>query len=217
MTLYMKCSTPRWLVMRVQVCDYCRGAIEEDGPAVNVRHNFGILCCNEHVPLGQRDCKAWLGINNSVNIWDAKVNPHVGRFLSMLEGYQGGFPVVRTSGVIDNGWKLMYPSYEHACDIRKTTSNSWRFMVDASLTKRNIVKEVRMEDYLRDDIAARFPDYFKEIVQAAIAALDMGIYKEEVRIWKELSEDPDAGVMPDIPQIKNVVNSSGVEFRVFVP
>lgn len=214
MALHMKCSEPRSLIMRQQACDYCRESPEEGGPFIGIQHAFGILCCNQHVPLAQRDCKAWRARNNRVGFWDAMKDPRVNAFFVALDTR---FPVLRSSGDIDHGWKVLLPESCSPHDIGKKRNDEWMFTVEACDPSRDLQKAVAFEDYLRDDLASHFPEGIKELAQAAIDALDAGIYAEELQEWTELSNDPDSGLLPDVPQIKQVLHSSGVIYREFVP
>ena len=220
----MKCSEPSSLVMRQRICDYCRARqyvgdenVPSNDGTVSIKLNFGILSCAEHKAWAERDCNAYLGRNKRLEIDDALTIVPIREFLDALRTRAGGFPVLRSSGDIDQGWELLRPTVLQPHHIEKTLAGNWCFLANAIDKERDLEKRVRINDYLRDDMAALFPAGFKDIVEAALASLEDGFYKDEVREWTELSNEPDNGRLPDIPQIKHVLHSSGVIYREFVP
>ncbi len=197
MTLHMKVSLPRSLVMRHQCCDYCRTVNVNH---ITIKHLFGIMACDEHKPLAKRDIKAWLGRHGMVKLKDAQKNPELEKFLNVLDGFkESGFQVIRSNGDLDNGWVL----HSHRVwDPFFFSKHEDRWTFPAETLDGKLVKGVELQDYLRDDLAAHFPEGFKKIVQGAIDSLNAGLYNEEVRMWDELAREPNDGHVPDHPMIR---------------
>ena len=220
----MRCSEPSSLVMRFRVCDYCRKP-EYDSDAndakcgtVSIIYNYGILSCKEHTSWAKRDCNAYLGRIGRIQMCDAEAVPAINRFLTALRERYGGFPVLRTNGDIDHGWKIKGPTFDRADHICRMPDLKWALMVETIDTSRNILKGVNISDYLRDDIICHFPDGFKKIVEDALTAFDtVNFYQDEMREWEMLSEEPDNGHIHDIPQIQEVLDKNGNIIRMLIP
>ena len=223
--IHMKCSEPRSLILREQVCDYCRVKLyvgNESTPSNNasvcIMHTFGILCCNEHAAWAKRDCNAYLGRRGRIRMADAETVPAIKGFLDALRERKGGFPVVRTYGDIDHGWQISGWSVERPDHICKTPTGEWLLLVKTLDEKRDLVKGVYISEYLRNDITCHFPEGFAQTVGNALTALNSGnIYGEEMLEWNELSQEPDNGHIPDPAYIQKVVDASGNMFRVLIP
>jgi hypothetical protein len=196
--------------MRSQCCDYCR-AIPVN--YITIQHLFGIMACDEHKPLAKRDNKAWLGRRGMVKLKDAQKNPELEKFLNVLDSFkESGFHVLRSDGALHKGWILKrHHEWDPFFFVKR--KGSWLFPAETLDRGEDLTKGVELQHYLRDDLAAHFPEGFKEIVQGAIDALNAGFYNEEVRMCDELAHEPNHGHVPDIPMIRVLPN--GV--RVFDP
>lgn len=218
--IHMMCSEPRSLIMRIQVCDYCQDSLNgmnDDGKnngSVNVIYSLGILSCKKHTGWAKRDCKAFLGKRGRFRMEDAENVPAINRLLSVLKEREEGFPVIRSSGDIDHGWEVSTGGINQPNHICKNGESDWMIRVITVDKARDIHKAVSLNDYLRNDMLSHFPEGFKNIVEEAIAALNAGLYNEEMREWNELSNNPDNGYLPDIEGIKQVINQSGDVGRV---
>ena len=220
--IHMKCSEPRSLILRAQVCDYCRSNLyignestQSNNASVCIMHNFGILSCKEHGAWAKRDCKAYLGQRGRIQMADAERVPEIKLFLDTLRQREDGFPVVRSCGDIDHGWQISGWSVERPDHITKTPTGEWSLIVKTLDEKRDLVKGVYISEYLRNDITCHFPEGFAQTVGNALTALNSGnIYREEMLEWTDLSQDPDNGHIPDPAYIQKVVDASGNMFRV---
>jgi hypothetical protein len=179
-------------------------------------YNIGIMTCKEHVAWAKRDCNAFMGRRGRIRIEDADAIPAINIFLTALKEREGGFPVLRKSGDIDHGWELAGPTFDRPNHICKIDKPEWYIPVQTIDESRDMTKQVGIHEFMRDDIKCHFPEGFEELVKNAIAALEAGFYKDEMREWEALSLEPDNGMEPDIPHIKNVVDSAGREGRVLV-
>lgn len=223
--LHMKCSEPRSLVMRIRVCDYCRAPqynanekIPSNDGSVYMALNKGILSCKEHRHLAKRDYKAYLGRNSRIDMKDAEEKPEIKRFLDVLREREEGFPVLRSNGNVDHGWKLEGWAFDIADHIYKSKDSEYILRVKTIDINRDIHKGVALNDYLRNDISCHFQEGFVDIVNDALNVLNSTeFYREEMLEWEELSCEPDNGLMPDIPQIVTEISNSGHVYRVLVP
>ena len=213
-TIYLKCSEPHSLIMRMRVCDYCRAEqLSNNDGSVCIMPNFGVLSCKKHSAWANRDCNAYLARNGRIRMADAEAIPAIGNFIRALRTRERGFPVLRSNGDIDHGWELDERTYERPNTICKI-SGDWGIRVKTIDDARDIIKGVSIADYLRGGLSCHFPEGFINDVRDTLIALDAGFYKEDTREWEELSQEPDNGYIPDIPEIKEVVGPSGLVCRV---
>jgi hypothetical protein len=218
--IYVKCSEPHSLIMRMRVCDYCRANQYEGGEqvpsndgSVYIMLNFGVLSCKKHSDWARRDCNAYLARNGRIRMADAEAIPAVGNFIRALRSRERGFPVLRSNGDIDYGWELDERSYQRPNTIYKI-SGDWMIRVKTIDDARDIMKGVSIADYLRGGLSCHFPEGFVNDVRDTLTALDAGFYNEDTREWEKLSQEPDNGYIPDPPQIKEAIGPSGLVYRV---
>ena len=100
--LLHNCMEPHSLVLTQNICDYC------SKPAIRlsfVHYMFGIKYCEEHKSWAIRDCGAYMHINGMIKLNDALKDSRTGPFIHALKESKG-FPVMRSSGILQDGWKL---------------------------------------------------------------------------------------------------------------
>ncbi len=152
--------------MRPCVCEYCG---QTDTKTVQVRYLFGILTCDEHYPWGIRDCSAYMHKHSLVRLSDAMEVPGLAEMLQMIIDKNSIFPVVRTNGKVEVGWKVYDPTFE--C-IRKNNGEWYIPCVNRDM----ILKPVKLTNFLRPDILPLFPAEFPEMLAKALSALHAGVY-----------------------------------------
>ena len=93
------CLEPQSLVMTRSECFYCFG--EEGSACYTISYNFGIKSCDLHYAASVRDCKAYIHRKRIIPLLIASKNIQLKPFFDILAD---GFPVLRSSGAIDDGW-----------------------------------------------------------------------------------------------------------------
>lgn len=152
--------------MRPCVCEYCG---QTDTKTVQVRYLFGILTCDEHYAWGVRDCRAYMHKYSLVRMSDAMVLPGLSEMLQMIIDKNSIFPVVRTNGKVEVGWRV----YDPALECLKKNNGEWYI---PCVNKDMILKPVKLINFLRPDILPLFPAEFPAAFARALAILNSGVY-----------------------------------------
>lgn len=189
-------QVPVSLVMRTNECFYC----PDDGVRqVLIVDNFGLLCCKAHEAAAERDCNAYLHKSGRVRFQDAKE-----ALKPFFEVLPTTFPTVRKSGAIDPGWSVIGGREEFL--FREDDTGEWYLRLE----KRGF--NLSRGASLRSFLDAGVPGVTADLLAAAIATLDVGIYAADVVAQKGL-------------QLERVKEAAGVHIavhdgllcRVFVP
>ena len=210
--LYNNCIEPHSFCMRAMRCDYC-GAPETK--SVLIEYLYGIQACNQHHGLAQRDCKAELAKQGMVRYKDAAAVPECAELFKILKQ---GFKVTRSNGTVESGWSLrsqydiIDPSFLYRLD------GDWSIPACnvPQCTEQVIKKSIRLIWFLQPERLKEFPPNFASVCNAALAALDRGVYKAELDSYNAniihskpscVAEHPDVGkaILPD-GQIVRVLN-----------
>jgi hypothetical protein len=197
------CLIPRTLVMTPCICFYCGAA--ETGMNL-VGYLYGLKTCDKHAALGERDCKAWLHQNKSVRLWDQDAIPELAAF---LDHYKGGFPVRRSNGEVQEGWKFQSGSGLEP-PLIMNVGGDWY----AKCFYYRAGSET--EEAIHIQRGAKLTDFDNTVlVRELLRALDQGVYKndyeEHLRHYKEEEETE----FPDGPGILEMVIGDRVR-RVWV-
>lgn len=130
-------AEPFRLVMIPSVCTYCT---KSHTGVEYVEHQQGILRCDEHKPLAQRDVRAYLYRCGKVNYKDAIDDP----LFKTTELLDMDIKVRRSSGVVEDGWRLAKPFYGNRCLLSTDDSGNW-YMI-ASFNEDEIIRGVLVRD-----------------------------------------------------------------------
>ena len=164
---------PNYLVMQPLLCAYCRHF--GDKPSV-VSPMFGIISCDDHKPLAQRDCNAWLHKNRRVRFRDALAHPAMKLFFDALPPT---FPTIRSSGARDEGWFLPKDGSSWDAVLCVNSAGLWSLPIEkedgpaVGLKDNRITRSSSFQSFL--EVAV--PGITPEMVATAVAALDAGLYK----------------------------------------
>ena len=139
---------------------------------------FGIISCDEHKPLGRRDCNAWLHKNHRVRFRDARDHPALKPFFDALPPK---FPTIRSSGARDDGWFL--PTEGSAWDAVLSINSAGRWAVPIEknegpaigLQSNRIGRGASLQSFLDAGVPGITPD----LLATAVAALEAGLYKAD--------------------------------------
>ena len=172
---------PHTLVLTYARCDYCK---KNDHKVCCIGHMFGIKTCDEHYELAKRDCNSYLHSNHMVRLKDVQ---------SFLDVLPETFAIKRSSGIIEDGWKL------NNGFIRKI-EGEWCFPCineEINITKNSLIKDM-----------TRIID--EGFINILLMKLEEGIYVNDYNMSNELEE------YEEHPCVKMAL-VEGVECRVFIP
>ena len=150
--------------MRRSECAYCKTYGAHHATIV---HLFGIICCAEHLPLGRRDCNAWLHTNRRVRLSDAREHPALRPFFQALPAT---FSAIRSNGDVDPGWFLPESTDEL---VRVTSAGLWSVPI-----QKGVGRDERIERCaaFSSFLVAGVPGITPELVTDAVSALVEGLY-----------------------------------------
>jgi hypothetical protein len=163
------------LVMRDTLCDYCSKQFTES--LCTSYHLHGIRCCEQHIPLGHRDIKAWLRMEKIVRMNDfLEVHP-------TLDEMKLNVP--RTDGTITEGGNISKESFQFLQEI----GGEWRLKVLFTCPKDGQIKnkwiplvDLEKSGILAEELATwrtTLDGFYKEELEAHVAAMAVGIAKVE--------------------------------------
>jgi len=164
---------PRSLVLRKQECFYC---FKKEGTrCCEISHCFGIISCDNHYKASVRDCNAYMHREQIVPVDYALNHKDLASFFDLLKD---GFPVQRSSGVIEYDWVVNGgPFYNPEYISYDKEIKDWILPVktkDGSLSKR-----MGMLDLSRPFVCEKMQVDFLDTLKKAIRILNDGIYKED--------------------------------------
>jgi len=192
---------PYSLILQRSVCAYCNKVLTEQHSTL-VWWNFGILHCAEHAHNANVDTCAFLHKHKFVRIRDALSNPILAPLFEIL---QNGVSVVRTSGLVQPGWKAWINLYDPKCRI-EGIGDEWFCIFITEENGRVIQKSVPLNSLFKDEVL------HTKILLAALKALDEGIYKATASL--QVEEPIEAST-----EIANVYTMmvNGQSCRVYMP
>jgi hypothetical protein len=145
---------------------------------------FGIIACDAHEEDAARDICAWMHRNGQVRLLTAKKLDGVKPFFDALPET---FSIRRSSGAIDPGWRL--PSgYGEVWARMKRVAGLWAIPVEKMEGEDKWSRFVCLSAFLEQDVA--IPGITVEVVAAATAVLDAGVYKAD---WEAASASAAVG------------------------
>lgn len=159
---------PLYLGMQPLICFYCK--------ASGLRHTCsgdleGIISCERHAPQARRDCHAFLHQTEKALLRDAIEHPGLKPFFDALL-LLPTFATVRSSGALDEGWSIpehLKTGYGRIC---KSPAGDWAIPIEKQA--ESIGRGATFKSFL----AAGVPGITEELVAAAIAALEAGLYRD---------------------------------------
>jgi len=177
-------QTPIGLGMMPLQCFYCRRFGDHHICSGDLE---GIIACEDHTSEALRDCQAFLHQTNMVLLRDAIEHPGLKPFFDALPAT---FATVRSSGAVDEGWGI--PEHALSCNgrISKNPAGDWCIPIEKK------AESIGRGTSLRTFLTAGVAGITEELVAAAIAALDAGIYREAAEIQASIVA---TGVRPGTP------------------
>jgi len=180
---------PQSLVMTPISCFYCK--VENDTVrSAQIYWLFGLKCCSEHKVAAKRDCRAWMHKNGFVKLKDAFDNTALCSLLNILDSQD--FKVKRTSGEIQDGWRLNKGDQLDTVFIQRIDDN---WMIPCRYLEDNdcIQKHVNICDFT-EIIPA-------ELLEECTRTLDNGIYFSDFEEQCAL----DKSVVPEMANVFPVI------------
>lgn len=161
---------PQSLCMAPCRCAYC--GVAAFGHHM-VEDLFGIIACEAHEEDAARDICAYLHRNGQVRLLTAKTLDGVKPFFDALPAT---FSIRRTSGAIDPGWRLP-TGYGEVWARMRCVAGSWVIPVEKMEGENKWSRTVSLASFLEQEVA--IPGITVEVVAAAVAVLDAGVYKAD--------------------------------------
>ena len=135
---------------------------------------FGIIACEAHEEDAARDICAWMHRNGQVRLLTAKKLDGVKPFFDALPAT---FSIRRTSGAIDPGWHLP-TGYGEVWARLRCVAGSWVIPVEKMEANGDKwSRTVTLASFLEQEVAVA--GITVEVVAAATAVLDAGVYKAD--------------------------------------
>lgn len=170
-------ATPRSLIMRVQLCDYCESTC--DHHVVCESHLHGILACKFHLHLAQRDVSAWFRNNGLVRQRD---------FLMAHPNFtRNSIMVPRTDGSLTPGGNLSNEPYQ----FLHKSEGAWMIRVLFTEPTGEIKSKcIKLQDLDKSGVPQEtieewfttLDSFYKEEAEANALAIQLGAEKEEPEI-----------------------------------
>jgi hypothetical protein len=208
-------ADPMRLVMCGSLCQYCGVA---DKGWFRIYDNYGILWCDLHKSLAERDGRAWLCRNYKVTWKNATADP----LFVKGELLDRDICVRRSSGAIETkGWRLCEPTFDNPAFVSKDETGWW---MCAQNTDTHVGRGVLIED-----LKLSLPEDRWGLVDAFTARLNKGFYTAEFNAYAQAkeawaraaadAENPgasDVGVLSPVSPIREVFHPSLGFGRVLV-
>ena len=195
---------PRSLVMTRDSCFYCGAG---NPGFVEIKHLFGMKACDLHMAVANRDCRAYLHKEKMVIFDDAYKHNILGELLNMIKTTT--FPVLRSSGELQEGWMLNEVKFDMDTMITYNVSDG-EWMIPAKLVKEGAAILTKYIPIVNLKMANKFP---VDLIDKAVFCLIDGIYSKE---FEEVEVLGGAGVLPNEPSSIEV-EYEGRIVRVVVP
>jgi len=162
---------PMRLVLYSPLCQYCGVA---DKGWFRIYDKYGILWCDLHKSLAERDGRAWLCRNDKVAWKDATADP-----LFVAGGLLDcDISVRRSSGAIETkGWRLSKPSFDDPAFVNKDEKGWWMYALN---TDTQVGRGVRIED-----LKLSLSEDKWGLVDAFISRLNNGFYTAEFDAYEQ--------------------------------
>ena len=188
--------TPTSLIMRPDVCFYCRDQATRD---VHTHiYLYGIRSCDDHAAAAIRDCKAYLHEVGKVTIHEAFNNPVLKALLNILTTE---VHILRTNGTLDNCWTLNNKVLIEPPPLSRI-GEDWCVPL---IRQGHITKNVMIKSFLHPEIKAAnlasFPVEMDTIVTNALKVLNNGLYIAEYNEHKQLGSPVTVQETPGVKKV----------------
>jgi hypothetical protein len=192
------CLIPRRLVMTYDNCFYCD---ESDADWEECFKFFGLKHCDRHKAAAIRDCKAYLHKEKLVNFKHAFAHPILGEFLRALS--EKTFPVRRSNGEMQEGWKLQKKSFDGE-KLFMCLEGEWMVPVEGV----NLITKYTPIENFRTIVSS-------DLVDKVLFTLIDGIYSKEYEEVCILESIGSQETVPELPGVANIL-VDGEEHRVLI-
>ena len=187
-------------------CFYCFEKDEESSPNPTMIHyNFGLRHCEKHKAAGERDCRAYMYREGMVRFKDAMKHACFQAFVRHLEELPNGFPVRRSNGELQNGWKLQKEITRIDPIFVLKIRGFWAITVEKDMTIQKNIPLTHFEGIVPQDV-----------LDECIKLFASEIYKKDNEEYEAyLNRD----VSNEVEDIKGIVNGiyDGRPCKVLVP
>lgn len=206
---------PRRLVMTANVCFYCGRS--STGLKL-IERLYGLKHCDNHAEAATRDCNAYLHEEKIIRLHDAFDHEIIGRFLRILKSLENGFPVLRSSGEIQDGWTVHELGWEGT--FLRLHDGDWKLHVLWKSPDGNFHNDIlkyipiihfKMRD-IYDRIKDQIPNDFLSLVDQVIFCMVDGIYSKDFEAIQGLQVEE----YPELSNVHQILYDGGVG-RIMVP
>jgi hypothetical protein len=108
---------PHSLIMTISQCEYCGKSGHDNTYDVQLDHNFGIICCEEHISKANNDIITFAK-NRGIMFVHSELLP--------IETYT----IIRTDGSIDIDWSIYADFEKNYNKIWKNENKEWMIRVE---------------------------------------------------------------------------------------
>jgi hypothetical protein len=177
------CLEPQSLVLTRSECFYCFAS--EGDKCFTIWDNFGIKTCNIHYLLSIRDCNAYMHRTKVVLIQDLKGLVELKPYLDVI---LNDFPIKRSSGLIDDGWRLdVGTSWDKQIIQYDSVADDWIIPVKQECS--GFIKRLHIKDLMIPEILNKVPPNFEENFRQLSCLCDNGIYKKDYEQYTALVDN----------------------------
>ena len=174
-TVYSRLE-PERLVMTRTVCFYC-GA--DHTKMALVHYNFGMKTCHTHYNRGIRDCNAYMHREGLVKTKHAVKHAALSRLFTYLDG---GIPIVRSNGEVQEGWVLNMQDGVETTFIARSLTSTDDWLIPMKWVSPNgyaddLVKHVNLTYFLDAKFFGARLD--SSIIRDALDLLNQGVYRND--------------------------------------
>lgn len=164
-------ANPIRLVLFSPICQYCRKPASH---YANCYYQCAALACDnqQHIEWANRDANHWLHILNKVRP-EAYKNHKLFTVTGLLEK---PITVKRSSGAIDDDWKILKPFFGEDALIQKDSDKGWCIPV---MKKGPTPDKDIKKDILVEDLKNSLPVEQKGLVDEFIDSLNSGFYLKD--------------------------------------
>jgi hypothetical protein len=201
--------------MTANTCFYCG---KPSTKVALIERLYGLKCCDDHIAAGQRDCNAQLHEDKIIRLDDALNHEIIGRFLKILMSLKSGFPILRSSGEIQNGWTVHELGWEGT--FLRWYEGDWRLHVlwkspDGNFNNDKL-KYVPIIHFKMRDIYQRIkdqiPEDFLSLIDQAIFCMIDGIYSKDFEAIQGLEVEE----YPELNNVHNILYDGDIA-RIMIP
>ena len=181
--------------MRAQVCDYCTAKCERHVRTID--RLLGIMTCEEHLPLANRDVRAWFAQQRMVSQKDFLEIYPILKDISIM--------VPRTDGSMTPGGNISLEPFE----VLYVLEDEWHVRVLFTLPSGKIMqKAIKLLDLDKSGVPAEELSKWIKTLETLYQP-DLEAFRQAVKLGTELKPKEDSRV--------KTLMANGLECRVFIP